>query len=74
MIKCVKGDYILKTFQNTLVHLSSTLRPTVWPSGTIHNRNDLLSYLLVFNEIRGKQGYSQFVVKILPEEIRNTNK
>lgn len=64
----------LHTSQNTLAHLSCTLRPKVSPSGARLNGNDLLFYLLIFNEIGGKEGYSQFVIKILLEGTRNTNK
>lgn len=34
----------------------------------------LLIYLFILNEVGGKEGDSQFVIKILVEERRNTNK
>lgn len=53
----------LQTFQNTPVDLSSTRRPKVRPTGAILNGSDLLFYLLILNEIGGKEGYSSICDK-----------
>lgn len=59
--------YFMTSKYSCTSKLHTQFKPKVRPSDAMLKGNYLLFYLFIFNEIGGKEGESQYVIKTLAE-------